>query len=267
MDNNVYKSNKSRMPGDRDVDLVALFKNILKRWWIILLAAVIVGLTAFLYARFFVKPTYQASFTAYVNNKQAKHSSDSLTNSDIQASQELVRTYSKILTSNTVLMKVADLLDSDYTHVSLSKMVTTQAQNDTEIINVLVRALSKEEAYRVCAAIETISPDCMAEIIEGSSMKIVDTTQMPDARYSPSYSGYAFLGAIIGGFIMIAIITVQYFTNDTVTAESELEDKFTIPVVGIIPDMSRASSGQYGYYYSYYGRHSSKKTDEKSDNE
>ena len=122
MDNQEYKTVGGAPQKEKEIDLSALFKSLFKKLWLIAAVALIAGAASFAYARFFVKPTYQAFFTAYINNKQSSHSSDSLTNSDILASQELVRTYSKILTSNTVLMRAADLLDEDYTYTSLAKI-------------------------------------------------------------------------------------------------------------------------------------------------
>ncbi len=254
MESQTFKNAKNQTAGDQDIDIIVLIKSLLKKWWLIFLAAALVGTCSLLYARFLVKPTYQAKFTAYVNNKQSKYGNDSLTNSDILASQELVRTYSKILTSNTVLMKAADLLGDDYSYATLAKMVKTQAEDDTEIISVLVTAGSKEEAYKIASAIEAISPDCMAEIIEGSSMKVVDTTQVPGTRNSPSYTKFSVIGALIGGVIMAGILTVKFFTNDTVNDDAELEKRYSVPVVGIIPLISKSSS-EHGGYYGYYGHY------------
>ena len=229
---------------EHDVNIAVLFKTLLKKWWIVFLAALIVAAGSLCIARFLVKPTYQACFTAYVNNKQSKQTNDSLTNSDILASQELVRTYSKILTGNKVLMKASELLGDDYNYRTLAEMVKTLPQDDTEIITVTVTAGSKEEAYRL----ETISPDCMADIIVGSSMKIVDTTQMPDMRSSPSYTKYTLIGGIVGGLCAVLLILIRALMNDRVSDYSELEERFSVPVVGIIPDMSKSHSDGSGYY-------------------
>ena len=259
LENQNYKQygNSEKSGGEKEIDLLVLFKHLLKKWWIIVLAAVLAGVLSLAYARFLVKPTYRSYFTAYVNNKQSRQTSDSLTNSDILASQELVRTYSKILTGNTMLMKAAEALGDEYTYRDLAKMVKTQPQDDTELITVYVTAGTKEEAYKVCAAIESISPDMMAEKIKGSSMAIIDTTQMPDMRHSPSYTKYALIGTLIGGFAAILIIIIRYFLNDKVPDENALEERYKLPVVGVIPDMS--STGPHGYYgrygrYGYYGR-------------
>ncbi len=256
MENQIYKNVKNNAQHEKDVDLVVLLKVLLKKWWLILIAAMIVGAGSYTYAKVFIKPTYRASFTAFVNNRQSQNT-ERVTSADINASQQLVETYTRILTSNTVMMKTAEYLGEGYTYGSIQGKVSAQGQGDTEIISVYVVAKSREEAYKIASAIEAISPDCMADIIEGSSMKIVDTTQMPYGRYSPTYSRYGVMGAVIGGMIMAAILIIKYFANDTISDETELEERFSIPVVGVIPDMSRLASGHYGYgYYKKGGRYS-----------
>ena len=154
------------------------------------------------------------------------------------------------MTGNTVMMKAAELLGEDYTYRDLVEMVKTEPIDDTEIIAVYVTADSPDEAYSICAALETISPDCMAEIIVGSSMKIVDTAQMPDMRHSPSYTKYTVVGALIGAVLMLAYIVTKQLFDDKIKDEEGLEERYGVPVVGVIPDMSKNSPG--GSYYYYY---------------
>lgn len=270
MENGEYKVKDNHIIEERgrEVSFTDVLKKLISGWWLIAAAVFVAALLALLYAKFLVKPTYQACFTAYVNNKQSKQANDELTNSDILASQELVETYSKVLKGNKVLMKAAERLgeeyDLKYTYKDLSEMVSTQPQDGTEIITVLVTAGSSKEAYRVCSAIEEISPECMADIIEGSSMKIVDTTQEPDMRHSPSYTKYTVIGAIIGALAAVSFILIRMFLDDKVSDESELEKRYTIPVVGVIPDMSKTSPDGYGYYK--YGGYYKRKSKEQNKN-
>lgn len=255
--------NTDQMAGG--VDVAALIKTILRKWWMIAIAVLLAAAAALCFAKYLVHPTYQAHFTAYVNNKQSKQAdNDQLTNSDILASQELVRTYSKILTGNTVLMKAAELLGEDYSYRDLVEMVKTEPIDDTEIIAVYVTADSPDEAYSICAALETISPACMADIIVGSSMKIVDTAQMPDMRHSPSYTKYTVVGALIGAALMLAYIVTKQLFDDKIKDEKGLEERYGIPVVGVIPDMSKDSHGSG--YYAYYRKHENKENEEDENN-
>ena len=88
-------------------------------------------------------------------------------------------------------------------------------------------------------------------------MAIIDTTQMPDMRHSPSYTKYAAVGALIGAVLMLTVVIIRSFMNDKVPNEAALEERYKLPVVGVIPDMTAIiGRGEYGRYsrYGYYGR-------------
>ena len=61
-----------------------------------------------------------------------------MSSSDISASKQLVLTYQKILTSNTILTASASSMGFDATYSTLQKMVSTEVKDDTEIISVYV---------------------------------------------------------------------------------------------------------------------------------
>ena len=252
---------RDRRQSNTEINLVPLFSALFKKIWLIILAAVVCGVLAFGATKFFVTPTYRCLFTAYVNNTQSQTTKDVLTSSDILASQELVQTYSKILTSNTVLMASAATLHQDYTYEELSSMVSTQVQDNTEIITVYVVAQSPESALELARAIADVSPEYVSDIVEGSSMKIIDSPELPQKRYKPSYSKAVLLGALIGMILAVAFIIIRYFMDDTVRNDADLENRFDIPVIGIIPNLLD-TTGDGAHYYDYdysYGYSSSKR--------
>lgn len=261
IDKNEKKDNKGSA---LEINIVPLLLHLVKRLWLILLIGLACGALTFTVTKLFVHPTYRCGFTAYINNKHATINKETLSSSDVNAAKELVLTYSKIIKSNTILSEAIKENNLDYSVKQLKGMVGTEIQDQTEIIQVYVVAPSPEDAYEVAVAISTVSPKEMANIVEGSSMKIVEYPQVPDSIYSPSYFRYSLLGAGIGMLITIIILIVRYLSNDTITDEGEVENRFAVPVLGVIPDNNAGHSGKYGYYDYYYqdnhkGGHKSEK--------
>lgn len=233
---------------DIDVNLAPILIALLKKAWLIILAAVIVGAGSYTVSKILIDPTYRSGFTAYVNN-QTQTGRDSLTSSDILASQNLVMTYSKVIVSDTVLMPAAKAINLDYSYEKLSGMVSTVVEDETEIINVYVVARTPQLAYELAQSIAKVSPAHMADIIEGSSMKIIDNPRLQEEKFAPSYFRMGLIGALIGAALAIAVIIILFLRDDTIKQESDLEDKFGLPVVGIIPDMLEVSSEGDSYSY------------------
>ena len=241
--------NKKIESQEVEINLIPLLKEILRKLWLILLVGVIVGGAVYVGAKVFIKPTYRSGFTAYVNNKQSKQSKDYLTSSDVNAAKELVLTYQSIIKSNSILTAAAKSIGVDMPYDSLAGRVSTEVKDDTEIISVYVVDTDPQFAYDFAQAISKTAPAYMAQIVEGSSMKIIDVPEYNDRRYKPSYMRYGIIGFLIGALIVTVIIIIRYFMDDTVKNESEIENKFAMPILGVIPDVTKASNRSSDYYY------------------
>ena len=252
---------------EREIDIIPILKELLKKLWLIILVGLILSGAVFVGTKVLIKPTYRSGFTAYVNNKQSKENTDFLSSSDVTASKQLVLTYQKILTSNTILTAAAKSMELDASYNTLQKLVSTEVKDETEIISVFVVDTDPQFAYDYAQAISTTAPQYMAQIVEGSSMKIIDYPEFSDKRYKPSYSRFALIGFLIGALIVIVFVIIRYFTDDTVKSESDIESSFSIPILGVIPDVSKASNNHSDYYYYSQNSEDKKIESEQKDEE
>lgn len=246
------KTNKPKINADLEINLGRLLKDIVHRLWLIILVGAIFGAAAFGSTKLLIKPIYRCGFTAYVNNKQVQKSTDYLTSSDVTASQQIVQTYSKILSSSRILTESAKSIGMDPDYNRLKTKVSTEIQDETEIISVYVTDTDPMTAYKFAEAIATTAPGHMADIVEGSSMKIVDYPEYNNQRYAPSYFRYGLIGFFVGVLLVIVWLVIRFLLDDTVKSESDIENRFPIPILGVIPDASRANEKNSSYYYNYY---------------
>lgn len=262
-----FKEKKPRREGNDEIDLLPLFKAVISKWWLIVIFAVVFGLVSYFVTDTFVTPTYRSGFTAYVNNysgvvvsgSEKVNQNKKLTTSDITASQSLVKTYSKIILSRTVLTEAASRVNSNYTVKQLSNMVSTSTEDETEVIGVYVTADDPKVAAQLASAIADVAPEMISQIIEGSSMQIIDEPLVPNSIYSPNYSKNTAVGVLLGAVAAVAIIIIKELLDDHVKNENELEERFSIPVVGVIPDINSAIKQSSRYAYSYKAENGGKK--------
>ena len=92
----------------RELDLRLLVLALMRKLWLIVLCAVILGAAAFGYTQYFVTPMYRASVTIYVNNNRfnIEGNTATLTASDLSVAQRLVATYVINLKSDRVLIRL-----------------------------------------------------------------------------------------------------------------------------------------------------------------
>jgi len=232
-----------------EIDLIPILKALVSRLWLIILVGVIVGGAAFAGTKLLIKPSYRSTFTAYINNQTIQEGKDTLTYSDITASQQLTQTYRLMIQSRSVLMSAAKEIDTHLSYTQLAAKTSITVKDETEILNVSVEDQSPEFAYKYANAIAKIAPQYISDFVEGSSMKIIDYPVKAQTPYGPSYIKYALFGFVIGALVIIIKTIVEFFMDDRVRNEQEIEDRFDIPILGVIPDVSedKKSPGYYEY--------------------
>ena len=242
-----------------ELDLFQVVNILWQKALIIILAATIFGAASFAGTFFFISPKYKATTSMYVNNSSFSFgaTSFSITSSELSASNTLVSTYIYILESRTTLEEVISEAGLSYTYEDLEKMIDARAVSDTAAFDVTVESENPVEAELIANTIAKILPDRIAEIVDGSSVRIVDYAIIPAHRSSPSYIKNTLIGALIGGILCSAVVLAMFVTsekrNDDIRSVDDLKDMYPdIPVLALIPDMR--ISGKKGYYYSsYYG--------------
>lgn len=241
------------------IDLLPLIQAVLKRWWIVVWMTVLGAMLLYAGTKLFVTPTYRSSFTAYVNNRVDSETEQQtvLSNADLSASRYLTYTYAQIMRSRSVLELAAEQASLPYDYETLSGMVSTSIISDTEIIRVYVTSPNPAISKALADAISQVSAEQIASIVDGSSMRIIDHPVAPIDIYSPNYLKNAVIGAALGFLLCVALIVLREILDDRVRDEESLENRFSVPILGTIPNVASAAKAGNNYYYAYgggYGR-------------
>lgn len=226
-----------------EIDLLQLMRAMWKRIWAIILAAVIGGGLAFSYASFFVTPLYEAEAMMYVNNSSISlgSTSVSISNGDLTAAQSLVNTYIVILKSRNTLEEVINTTGVDYSYAQMKSMLSANPVNSTEVFSITVTSDDPQEAELIANAIVDILPNKIADIVDGSSVRVVDYAVVPTGKVSPSITRYTAIGIVLGVVAACAVITILYMSDTLIHDEDYLIDTYKLPVLAVIPDLSESS--------------------------
>lgn len=219
-----------------EIDLREIFKVLLKRIWIILLCAVIVGGAVFAYTFKFVTPMYTASVTLYVNNSTGD--SGTVSSSGLAVALQLVNTYVNIIQSDTVLNKVIEETGLLLTAKNIRSMLTAEVVDETEMFRVQITSSNAVMSADIANAIANIAPAEIAKIIEGSSAKVIDYAQVPISQSSPNYATNTILGGLAGGLLAAVFFVLRVLMDVRVKSEDDLTRICAIPVLGAIPDFT-----------------------------
>ncbi len=257
-----------------EIDLKHIIDLMLKKWYIIILLALLCGSAAFGYVRFLVTPTYESTATLIVSGG----SSLSTTYQELVMGQYLSQDYPYVLKANYTLELIADELNNntefpendgkpyrEYTPSVLSGMISSEAIEDSRIFCINVTSSDPNEA-RVVAAVATEKFLYRIEeegVIIGGKARVVDYPITPTASVSAGAGRSAALGFLVGFLLGSALVVLLGITNDVITKEDWLINTYgeEIPVLATIPEAGAKGSGHaYGYHYGY-GRKQEKRED------
>ena len=219
-----------------ELDLREIFKVFLKRAWIIVLCAVIVGASVVVYTVNFVAPQYQASVSFYVNNNSSQDTSY-ITSADLAVALRLVSTYVNIIKSDRVLDKVVEEIGMDLTAAQIRGLISAEVMGETEMFEVTVTTPNPQLSADIANSIAAVAPDEIAAIIEGSSAKIIDYARVPNVQSSPNYTTNTIIGAFVGAVLALVVIVIQYMMDTRIKGEEDLAKICTLSVLGMIPDI------------------------------
>ena len=231
-----------------EIDLFALAQAVWKRIWLVLMSVVAGAVAAFLFATFIITPLYESKAMLYVNNSSISvgSTSFSISTGELSAAQSLVKTYIVIMQSRQTLNAVIEQADLVYTYDELKDMISAASVNNTEIFEITVTSDDPEEAELIVNTISDILPDKIADIVEGSSVRVVDYGVVPVYPVSPNVTKFALVGFLLGGVLSVGFIILLELLNNSIRSEEYLIQTYDLPVLAVVPAMTRKSRRKKG---------------------
>ena len=220
---------------EKEIDLLALFRALLKRWQMILLVAMCGAVLMLNYTEYMVKPKYTSTTKVYIMTKYNSESS-SVTTSDLSISAQFTEDYMDLVTSRTVIEGVISTLDLDYSYERLSKSVSASAtSNSSRILNISVVDSDPKLAMDIANAIREMVSAQITETTGADAVNVVEYANLPTSKTSPSLSKNCIIGFAVGFVIMAAIVVVEFLMDDSIKTVDDVEKYLGLNVLTTIP--------------------------------
>ncbi len=234
------------------IDFAHILKMLFKRIWLIVLSSVLAAAIGFAISAALITPKYSSSVMLYVNNSafSVGDIGFSISSSEISAAQSLVKTYTVILKNRTTLERVINKTDVKYTWEELYDMIEAEPVNETEVMGVTVTCESPKEAKIIANGIAEVLPQRISEIVEGSTMEVVDAAVANDEKVSPSITKYTAVGFVLGAVLSIIVVVILAIADNTIHDEEYIIKNYDFPILAKVPNLLDVGDKKYGYYKS-----------------
>lgn len=216
-----------------EIDLREVFLLIFSKLWLIILVGVLTAAIGFGISAFLIPPSYESTSKIYILNKQDENT---VTYSDVQLGTQLTKDYAELIQSRLVLEKVIEelqLADMDYEDMLSKVKVTTPA--DTRILSITVSDYDPVLAMEIANCIREEAAIHIKNVMDIEAVNVVETANLPMEKASPSIAKWTVIGGCIGAFLVIAVIMLIYFLDDTIKTSDDVEKYLGLSTLALIP--------------------------------
>ena len=221
-----------------EIDVLQLVKVLWKRKFVIVLVALLAGITAFAYSSFVIKPQYTSTTRIYVVNRN-QADKPGLTNQDLQAGAYLVKDYREIILSQDVLEKVVADQSLTIDAKTLGKKVSVTVPADTRIVSISVRDGKPEEASRIANALREVAAQKIISVTRVSDVTTLEEARPATSPSSPNIRRNTMMATIAGVGIVIVIVLLVELLDDRVKRPEDIEEVMHISLLGVIPNLEK----------------------------
>ena len=214
-----------------EIDLVALFHELVKHWKALVASMVLLAAVFGLYSKITFVPEYEASAEMYVLTK-----STSITSlADIQVGTSLTKDYEYVITGRTVLSKVINNLNMDETYEALKQRVSIENPTDTRVLKIVVTDTDYDVAKAVADEIAKVSSKYIADNMDQSQPKIIQTAYASNTPVNNNILKNTVIGALLGLFLAAGIVVLGYMLDDTISNADDMETRTGLKVLASLP--------------------------------
>ncbi|WPD19727.1 YveK family protein [Thermaerobacter composti] len=213
-----------------EVSLSDLVAPVLRRWRTVVLVGLF-AVTLVVLRLVVVTPQYeaQAKLIVLAPNEAV---------ADLQTLQlyrNLVPAYREILSSRRVMETVLAEMNLGWSPEEYRKRVRIEEDEQSQTLEVRVRAPSPEEAARIATGAAQIMTRVAADIMQEERLVLLDPAAPPEKPVSPrpllEMAVATVMGLLVGTGVAFALETLDRRIRD----EASVERRLGLPVLGVIP--------------------------------
>ena len=223
--------NENYRDDEIEIDLGALFFELLGHWKMIVLSSVLAGIIGLVISVFLITPQYQSTAELYVLSK-----STSITSlADIQMGTNLTNDYMVVVKGRPVLEQVISNLELKETYGSLKGKVTLNNPSNSRILQITVTDPDSARAKQIADEIAEVSSRFISAKMDQDPPTIISYGYADGKPISPNSTMNTAIGVLIGAFMSMAIVVITYLLNDTITNAEDVERKLGLNLLGTLP--------------------------------
>lgn len=222
--------NKTTHNDDRflDFDPIVVVRDIFRRWLVIVMAAIVVGVGSYISTDLRYDPVYSSTTTYVVTSR----GSSSTVFNNLSATSTLASIFEELL--NSSLLRKAILEEIGQT--SFDGTISASVIADTNLINVKVTAGDPRTAFLVSQAIIDHHEELTYKVLDSTALEVLRAPSVPTGpSNSANAMGQMKRSAVLAALATTVVLATVSFCRKTVRSEYEASKVLHCNCLGEIP--------------------------------
>lgn len=212
-----------------------ILKYVLTKLHIVAIIFAVVLIAGEIYTNFMKTPLYQSQTQVVLLNDNS--SNTAITATDVQLSNNLVKTYAEIVKSSNVLDQTVKNLNLNYSGEALRNKITVSTVTSTQLITIKVSDENNLTAQVIANEIAKVFKQEIKKIYNIDNVQIVDTADLANAPYNINLIRQTALYAAIGLALGIGVACAMYLLDTSIKDSETVENRVGLTVLGVIPNI------------------------------
>lgn len=216
-------------------DPVVILLDVLKRWLVILLVAIIAGVGGYIWTDSSYEPVYQTDMTMVVTSR----GSSTTVYSNLSSTTSLAGVFSELLNSSVLRKSILRDIGADYFDGSIS----ASAVPETNLINITVTASDPRTAYLVADALIKNHEAVTYQVLDNISIEVLKAPTVPTGpRNHADAEGTMKKFGLLAAVGTAALIAWFSFSRNAVRSSREAGEKLELRCLGEMPHEKKYKS-------------------------
>lgn len=209
-------------------DPIILLRDVLKRWLVVLLAALAVGVGTYISADMNYQPVYQTKTTFVVTTR----GSSTTVYSNLSSTSNLAGLFTELLNSSLMRKTIVQEMGVD----SFGGTIDTAVVPNTNLITMTVSDTDPRMAFLASRAIIEHHEDLTYQVVGDIGLEVLQNPTVPTTpkNYNDAFTQMK-KAALIAGAAAAALLAVLSYMQDTVRSAKEAREKLECDYLGEIP--------------------------------
>jgi len=229
------------------LELRSILSFLSRRWWFLVLGALIAGMTAYFFTRS-MTPVYEATASILVVNqapvdRPGVPGTEPGTLSDILINDRLMKTYVELVDRPIILEVVSQRLDRVYSSGDLgTKVSVSNRPLDTQILQISVKDSSPGQAALIAnTTAQAFIEENEREIGRPGTVSIAQAARPPSAPVAPRVGMYTAFAMFLGLVVAATYARGLDYLDDTVKTPDDVTTAVDLPTLGVIGKAGESS--------------------------